>query len=376
MPVVNVNLGQRKYPIVIGTNVLSQLGKLLIGQLGKSRLFVFYDAQVYALHSRLIKLNLKGVKCSVVEMVVPVGERSKSAAVLSRIYTFLLSERIGRSDFILACGGGVTTDLIGYVAATTLRGIRWGIVSTTLLGMVDAAIGGKTGINHPYGKNLIGAFWQPSFVLCDTSFLKTLPPRQLIAGLGEVIKYGGLVGKKIIQPIEKYLSQDDLYNEKLLSRLIHFSADYKADIVTKDERESDLRMLLNLGHTFAHAFENAAGYGKLLHGEAVILGLKAAVDLSCRLKPRSAKHLADYSRIIEQMIALIPYRKITQTKTLAAMQLDKKRVGRAPRLVLLERPGRPFIITDVNPRLVSLSLENTLKIYKSEGGNYAPNLSR
>jgi 3-dehydroquinate synthase len=375
VPVINVNLGQRKYPIVIGSDVLSQLRKHLAKLVDGGRLFVFYDAHVYALHRQRIQTQLKGLKGNIQEMVVPIGERAKSAAVLSKIYAFLFDEKISRSDFILACGGGVTSDLIGYAAATTLRGIRWGIVSTTLVGMADAAIGGKTGINHPQGKNLIGAFWQPSFVLCDSSFLKTLPARHLIAGLGEVVKYGGLSGGRMLSVIEKFLAQDDLYHEKLLSKLIYLSASYKADIVTKDERESGLRMLLNLGHTFAHAVENAAGYGKVLHGEAVILGLLVAVQLSCQLKPRRAKHLADYSRIINQMVHLIPYRKISCEKALTAMQLDKKRTGTAHRFVLLDKPGRAFIACDVSPRLIKSSLENMLNVYKIEGGMDAPNLS-
>ncbi len=376
MPVVNINLGQRTYPVIIGPNVLRRFGWKQLGLVRGGRLFVLYDAQVYALHAARIESQLKSSPHPMVEMVVPMGERSKSPTVLDKIYAFLFDEGLSRSDFILACGGGVTSDLVGYAAATALRGVRWGIVSTTLLGMVDAAIGGKTGINHPRGKNLIGSFWQPAFVLCDTSFLKTLPVRQLIAGLGEVTKYGGLIGGKMLALIDKYFVQNDIYHEKLLSELIYFSASYKANIVVKDERESGLRMLLNLGHTFSHAIENAAGYGKLLHGEAVILGLLAAVEMSCRLKPQRTKHLADYGRIINQMICLIPYRKINYEKTLTAMQLDKKRAGTVHRFVLLDKPGHPFIADNINLRLVALSLESALKAYKSEGGRCVPNPDR
>ncbi len=376
MPIISVNLRLRRYPIIVGTDVLPHLRRELSRPGRDGRLFVFYDAHVYALHRQRIRAQLRGLGGNFGEMVVPVGERAKSAAVLNGIYAFLLDEKISRSDYILACGGGVTTDLVGYVAATTLRGISWGIVSTTLLGMADAAIGGKTGINHARGKNLIGSFWQPTFVLCDTGFLKTLPARQLIAGLGEVVKYGGLSGNKMLAVVEKYLAQDDLYHEKLLSRLIHLSASHKAAVVAQDEREEGLRMLLNLGHTFAHGVENAAGYGRLLHGEAVILGLLAAVELSCLLKPPRAKHLADYSRIIYQMVRLMPYRKVSCEKALAAMQLDKKRAGQAQRFVLLDKPGRAFVAGDINPRLIILSIENALNVYKTEGGMDAPNLSR
>jgi len=374
MSIINVNLGQRTYPIVVGHDLLSQLEKYLRRHVAEGRLFVFYDAQVYALHSQRLKSQLKRHKYHTVEMVIPVGEKSKSTSVLNKIYTFLFNEKISRSDFILACGGGVTSDLVGFAAATAMRGIRWGIVSTTLLGMVDAAIGGKTGINHPCGKNLIGAFWQPSFVFCDIGFLNTLPPRHLLAGLGEVVKYGGLVGAKMLRIIDEYLSGNDFYDERVLRKLVYLSASYKADVVTKDERESGPRMILNLGHTFAHAIENAVGYGKLLHGEAVILGLLAAVELSCLLKPKRAEHLSDYRRIIEQVVGFIPHRKISFEKAMAAMQLDKKRVGAKQRFVLLEMPGQPSIAGSVSAKLVAASLKKTLMIYESEGGKHASNL--
>jgi len=230
-----------------------------------------------------------------IEMVIPSGEKSKSVSTLNKLYDFLLNEKISRQDFIIVCGGGVTSDLVGYASATTLRGIKWGIVATTLLSMVDASIGGKTGINHQAGKNVIGAFWQPSFVYSDTYFLKTLPFRELVAGYGEILKYGGLIGKRMLTKIEKYRARNDFYQDKTL---IGMSAEYKANIVSKDEREENLRMRLNLGHTFAHAIETSTGYGKLLHGEAVILGLLAAVELSNLVNPESIQPLKYYKKLI------------------------------------------------------------------------------
>ncbi len=376
MHVVRVNLGQRTYPIKIGSDILSQLGRHVKRHVGEGRIFVFYDAQVFALYGRYITAQLKRFGIDAVEMIIPRGERAKSATVLNKIYDFLLSEKVSRSDFILACGGGVTSDLVGYAAATTLRGMQWGIVATTLIGMVDAAVGGKTGINHAKGKNLIGAFWQPSFVFCDTRLLRTLPSRELIAGLGEVIKYGGLIGPKVIDGLDEYLIGPDLYNERLLSKLIYFCASYKADVVAKDERESGLRLFLNLGHTFAHAIENAVGYGRLLHGEAVTLGLMAAVELSCVLNPQRGKHLLDYGRIIELMTHFIPYRRISLERILTAMQLDKKRAGAKQQFILLERPGRPFVGCNVSVKMVRASIEKMLIMYKSVGGKYAANLGR
>ncbi|MEW5994619.1 MAG: 3-dehydroquinate synthase family protein, partial [Candidatus Zixiibacteriota bacterium] len=289
---------------------------------------------------------------------------------------FLLRNRAGRSDFILACGGGVTSDLVGYAAATAMRGIRWGIVSTTLLGMVDAAIGGKTGINHRLGKNLIGAFWQPTFVLGDLSFLQTLPRREMVAGLGEILKYAGLAGGQMPAKVDRYLEQDDLYCERLLLPLIRRSVAYKAKVVAEDERETNRRAVLNLGHTFAHAIENAGRYSALLHGEAVIVGLLAAVELSCRTRPRSAKYLEPYRRLITKTMRYLPHRRISIDRVLSAMQFDKKRVGEKMRFVLLTKPGDPHISSEIAARDVEASLESALKVYQSYGGRHAPHTDR
>jgi 3-dehydroquinate synthase len=351
--------------------VLHRLEPLLHKQVSQERLFVFYDARFYALHGRRVQSQLRRFRRRTVEMVIPSGEKSKSAAVLNKLYAFLLNEKISRTDFILACGGGMTSDLAGYAAATTLRGIRWGIVSTTLLGMVDAAIGGKTGINHAVGKNLIGAFWQPSFVVCDTNFLATLPRREFIAGLGEMVKYGGLIGPRMLRLLERYLSGPDLLDSRLLPQLVFHAVSYKARIVADDEREAGRRMFLNLGHTFAHAIEHAVGYGQLLHGEAVMLGLHMATELSCLLQPSRRRRLEDYQRIIERLMRLIPYRNLTPPKIKEAMQLDKKRAGLRQRFVLLDRPGRPVITERVSTKPVTASIKKTLDVYQAIGGTNA-----
>ncbi len=373
MMTIDVKLKPNSYPIVIGPGALRRLRQFLARHTGKGRVFVFYDAQVFALYARQIRARLKGLKTPGEEMVIPVGEKSKLAAVAARLHDFLLSHEISRSDFILACGGGVTSDLVGYVAATILRGVPWGVVSTTLLGMTDAAIGGKTGINHRRGKNLIGCFWQPSFVLCDSNFLGTLPDRQLIAGLGEVAKYCGLCGNKMLTVMEDLLSGGNLLDKRLLSQLIEMSAGYKARVVTRDERETGPRLFLNLGHTFAHAVEHATGYDRLLHGETVILGLVAAIELSTRMRPVRAKLLMRYGRLIKRMVRLVPCRRIDYERTLTAMRLDKKRIGKTPRLVLLDRPGRPRVADNVSRRMIEQSVQHMLQVYQSEGGRDAPN---
>jgi len=365
MKKISVRLKDRDYPISCGSG---QWEKELLLQAKrrtdkKARIFLIYDAKVFALYGRQISKVIKrsGIKYN--ELVLPAGERTKSASQLNRVYSYLLSNKITRNDFLLACGGGVTSDFTGYVAATILRGVKWGVISTTLLGMVDAAIGGKTGINHKEGKNLIGAFWQPSFVICDTIFINTLSQRLVVAGLGEVVKYAGLIGKSMTDLLNRYLKNGDIYNHKYLTQLVYKSAQYKAEIVARDEREGNLRMVLNLGHTFGHAIEKSLGYGKLQHGEAVILGLLGAVELSERSKKRRISSLIEYKEIINRFIGLIPRYRIDIDNVIAHMGIDKKRRGNQQLFVLLDKPGKP-IISDVKKNLIKPSLNAVLKEYE------------
>jgi 3-dehydroquinate synthase len=373
MTVIKVHLDKRSYPVVIGTNTLHRLGRLAKKQISQGRVFIIYDAQVFALYSESLNAVFDELGVDVIETNLPEGERAKSDRVARRLYEWLITNQVSRDDFILACGGGVTSDLTGYVAATILRGVSWGVASTTLLGMVDAAIGGKTGINHRKGKNLVGAFWQPSFVVCDMGFLPTLSHRQMLAGMGETVKYAGLIGETMIGVVKRHLASEDMYNSMTLSRLVRMSVRYKASIVSQDEREERRRMVLNLGHTFAHALEHAVGYGKLLHGETVILGLYAAAELSCLLKPARVKNLVAYKTILRRLIAMLPRRKVQKERLLEAMALDKKRTGQKLKFVLLDRPGKPFITSDVPMELIEKSADKMLKVYSSEGGSIASN---
>lgn len=374
MPRLSVKLNNNHYPIIVGGNQANQLSSLIEKQKSAQRIFVFYDAQLYALHGDYLRSFLPGPET--LEFVLPRGERTKSQTTLHRLHDYLLSAGIARSDFILACGGGVTTDLVGFAAATVLRGVPWGAVPSTLLGMVDAAIGGKTGINSPHGKNLIGAFWQPSFVLCDTRFLNTLPPRQLVAGLGEVAKYGGLEGEVLLEPLTRLLDKGNLYDERTLSQIIARSAAAKARIVAADERDQGERMLLNLGHTFAHGIEKAAGYGRILHGEAVIIGLLAAWELSVMTGARETAKMLAYRSIIEQLLRHIPYRRVETDAVWQAMALDKKRHERTLRFVLLSRPGRAFLCDTVTSRAARKALDRSLRRYAETGGTDAKNTGR
>ncbi|MFH1687294.1 MAG: 3-dehydroquinate synthase [bacterium] len=344
-----------RYPIMVGYRILNRLSGFLAKDRRGGRVFVIYDAQVFALHGSMIAQTLADAEAEVVEITIPAGERSKSAATVARLHDFLLVQRASRDDLILAVGGGVISDLAGYVAATTLRGIGWGVISTSLLGMVDAGIGGKTGINHRYGKNLIGAFWQPRVVLCDTCFLHTLSRNDMLSGLGEVAKYAGLIGEDMPSQLADYLS-GDLYHRRRLVEMVARSAAYKAEIVGRDEREGNLRMVLNLGHSFAHGIESSAGYGRISHGQAVLAGLLAALELSRLVYPSSRRSLTEYENVLTSLAARFKWPRLTVDTIIDAMRWDKKRKGRQLRFVLLKRPGNPVVTTEVPRRSVTVAL--------------------
>ncbi|MBD3402724.1 3-dehydroquinate synthase, partial [candidate division GN15 bacterium] len=359
------------YPVVIGPDSSATLARLVERHAPDARVFAIYDAQLYALHGPRLR-QLFGLPAKRIhELVIPNGERSKSAGTVRDIQDFLLSEEIARTDLVLAVGGGVTSDTVGFAAATLYRGVRWAIVSTTLLGMVDAAIGGKTGINHPRGKNLIGAFWQPSFVLCDTGLLHTLPDRQIIAGLGEVVKSAALVGPRMIARLARYVDHGDLLDERRLGVLITESVRYKADIVKRDETERGRRMVLNLGHTFAHGIEQALGYGKLLHGEAVLIGLLAACDLSLRMGARNPRRMEEFCSVVAQFVRHIPYRQIDMDQVWEAMSYDKKRRGTRKQYILLSALGKPYVTDQVTPSQARAALKSALTQYAESRGRHA-----
>jgi 3-dehydroquinate synthase len=366
MPEIRVKLARSGYPIVVGSQILKRLPKLCREATPEGRIFVFYDANVFALHHAVVHKHLKSFGCKLVEMVLPSGERTKSRSQLRRVQDYLLAERVSRDDLVLAVGGGVLSDLVGFAAASTLRGIGWGVVPTTLLGMVDAAIGGKTGINHALGKNLIGAFWQPKFVLSDVCFLNTLPQREMISGLGEIAKYGGLIGGAMLKSITAYLATADLYHEERLTDLVTACSHYKARIVAADEREGGRRMLLNLGHTVGHAIETSLGHGRLQHGEAVILGLLAVIELSTLLEPTRGPRLAPYRTMIENFATVLPKRKLSADKIMEAMTVDKKRHGRQLRFVLLDRPGKAFIEQGLARGTVKKAVTRMIKVYREK----------
>jgi 3-dehydroquinate synthase len=249
-----------------------------------------------------------------------------------------------------------------------LRGVRWGAIPTTLVGMVDAAIGGKTGVNHPMAKNVIGAFWQPSFVYAFAPFLETLSERQLFAGVGELIKYAGLTGGHSITDMERLMAGRRNVSRKQWEAIIAGAVAYKARLVSHDERDTGVRQFLNLGHTFGHGIEQSLNYRSLLHGEAVLVGLYAALKLSSLTFKGAESRLKAYRQLVETSIGLVPYYHLDVERVLSAMQLDKKRLAGQLHLVLLKRPGNPVVYSGADVRAVRTALAEAIEFYMIHGG--------
>jgi 3-dehydroquinate synthase len=279
--------------------------------------------------------------------VLPDGERHKDWVTLNRIFDTMLQERCDRGTTVVALGGGVVGDMAGFAAAAYQRGVPFVQIPTTLLAQVDSSVGGKTGINHPLGKNMIGAFWQPQLVLADTDTLKTLPDRELRAGVAEVIKYGLIRDSDFYAWLEADVERLLARDEEALAYAIERSCKNKADVVAEDETESGVRATLNLGHTFGHAIEAGTGYGNWLHGEAVAAGMVMAAELSTRLGWLDAKAVESVRALLERAGLPVQGPKMDAGRYLDLMQVDKKVADGKLRLVLLEAIGRARIGKDV-----------------------------
>ena len=355
MQTLNVALAKRSYPIHIGRGLLTD-ASLILPHLKRKHVAIVTNTTVAPLYLAQLSDTLQAAGVRVIPIILPDGEAYKNSDTLNSIYDALLQNRCERSTTLIALGGGVIGDLTGYAAATFLRGVPFIQIPTTLLSQVDSSVGGKTGINHPLGKNMIGAFYQPQVVLADIDTLQTLPPREFSAGVAEVIKYGLIRDAQFFDWLERHMAQLMQLDESVLSEAIYRSCQNKADVVAKDEHEQGERALLNLGHTFGHAIENAMGYGVWLHGEAVAAGTMMAADLSQRMDWLSA---ADVARIKNSLLAanlpLVPP-KLGAAKYLDLMGLDKKVENGKIRLVLQQGIGRAVITSDYDADKLNASL--------------------
>jgi len=355
MQTLKVELANRSYPIHIGRNLIAD-ASLILPHLKRKHVAVVTNTTVAPLYLAKLTQTLVAADVKVIPIILPDGEAYKNTETLNTIYDVLLQNRCERSTTLIALGGGVIGDLTGYAAATYLRGVPFIQIPTTLLSQVDSSVGGKTGINHPLGKNMIGAFYQPQLVLADIDTLQTLPPREFSAGVAEVIKYGLIRDADFFDWLEVNMAKLMELDEQVLSEAIYRSCQNKADVVAKDEHEQGERALLNLGHTFGHAIENAMGYGVWLHGEAVAAGTMMAADLSQRMAWLNAN---DVARIKNSLIAAnLPINPpdLGATKYLDLMGLDKKVENGKIRLVLQQGIGKAVITSDYDAEKLAATL--------------------
>ena len=356
MQTLEVSLGDRSYPIHIGRGLLAQ-ADILLPHLKRKQVTIVSNTTVAPLYMQTLVDTLTQAGVQVIQIVLPDGEAYKNSETLNLIYDALLQNRCERSTTLIALGGGVIGDLTGYAAATYLRGVPFIQIPTTLLSQVDSSVGGKTGINHPLGKNMIGAFYQPKVVLADIDTLATLPAREFSAGVAEVIKYGLIRDADFFAWLETNMHLLMNLDERVLSYAIYRSCQNKAEVVAADEHEAGERALLNLGHTFGHAIENAMGYGVWLHGEAVAAGTMLAADLSQRLGWINQQDMGRISAIFKAAkLPLIPP-KLTVENYLALMQLDKKVADGQIRLVLQQGIGKAIMTADYDKALLNQTLE-------------------
>jgi len=344
MTTLTVELGERSYPIYIGDKLLDQSDLLKKHIPGNSALIVTNET-VAPLYLEKTQSMLAGLKNEVV--ILPDGEKYKNLEVLNQIYDGLLRNRFDRNTTIIALGGGVVGDMAGFAAASYQRGIHLLQIPTTLLSQVDSSVGGKTGVNHALGKNMIGAFYQPKAVIADTDTLDTLPERELSAGLAEIIKYGLINNAEFFGWLENNMTALLARDKNTLNHAIEISCQSKADIVAADEREGGKRALLNLGHTFGHAIENAMGYGEWLHGEAVGAGMCMAASMSNQMGWMNDEETQKTFNLIEQ--AKLPCNAPVSMSTeqfLELMSVDKKVLDGVLRLVLMKGIGQSVVTDD------------------------------
>lgn len=345
---LTVDLGERSYPIHVAPGLLDD-PQCLCPYLAGRQVMVVTNETVAPLYLERLKGGLGG-ELDVREVILPDGEHTKTLASVERIWDALLAAGFNRRCTLVALGGGVIGDMAGYAAACYQRGVAFIQVPTTLLSQVDSSVGGKTGVNHPRGKNMIGAFWQPRAVLIDTQTLDTLPARELSAGLAEVIKYGLIRDPAFLGWLEANMAGLRARDGELLSEAILRSCAIKAEVVAADETEQGARAMLNLGHTFGHAIEAHQGYGQWLHGEAVGAGMLMAATLSQQLGWLSGDDVARVARVIESAgLPLSAPAAMDAEAFLERMRLDKKNLDDRIRLVLLHRLGEACIHDETPP---------------------------
>jgi 3-dehydroquinate synthase len=356
MKTLTVDLGERSYPIFIGTNLIDR-ADLLAEYIGGQQVCIVTNDTVAKIYLPMLERALGSREFVVQSVVLPDGEQYKNLDTLNLIFDELLKSRFNRTVTVIALGGGVVGDMAGFASACYQRGVSFIQIPTTLLSMVDSSVGGKTGVNHALGKNMIGAFYQPQAVVADVAALKTLPARELSAGVAEVIKYGIICDYDFFVWLEANIDRVMAGDANALSYCIERSCDNKARVVAQDEREGGIRAILNLGHTFGHAIETAQGYGNWLHGEAVGAGMVMALDLSQRMGLICEADLARATSLIERAnLPVAAPENMSESQFIELMSVDKKVQDGRLRLVLVKQLGQAFVTSDIDRDLLSQTI--------------------
>ena len=337
---LNVDLGDRSYPIAIGRGLLDDASLLNRHIGGSGKVAIVTNTTVAPLYLDKVAAPLRAAGRDVVPIILRDGEEYKNWENLNDVFDALLANKCDRKTTLVALGGGVIGDMTGFAAATYMRGVPFVQIPTTLLAQVDSSVGGKTGINHPLGKNMIGAFYQPRAVIADTATLDTLPDRELSAGLAEVIKHGAILDAGFFDWIEANIAKLMARDHAALAHAIARSCEIKSDVVARDEREGGLRAVLNFGHTFGHAIESGLGYGEWLHGEAVACGMVLAADLSQRMGLMPSDFVARLRTLVERAGLPVQPPRLGAERYLQLMRVDKKAEAGAIRFVLIESLGK------------------------------------
>lgn len=360
MEKVKVELGANSYEIFIGENLFEEMAKFVKASNFSGKILLVTDENIFKLYGE--KISQYNFEIA----VIPPGETSKSFNEAEKLYTCAINSKLDRKSLIIALGGGVVGDLSGFVAATYLRGINFIQVPTTLLAQVDSSVGGKTAINHRLGKNLIGAFYQPKAVFIDVDTLKTLPQREIKAGLGEVVKYGVISDADFFSYLERNVEGILNGNVEVLKQIVKRSCEIKAEVVSKDEREGGLRRILNFGHTIAHAVEEQTGYKKYVHGEAVAIGMIGAALISQKLNYVDAEKVLRLKNLIERFGMYTYCEGCNVEGIYQTLFRDKKTVGGKINWVLMKDFGKVEITNEVPEKIVKEAL--TEIIHNDRGG--------
>lgn len=361
MKIINVKLQENSYPVYIGNGIFDELVQLVELKNLYKNLFIVLDKNVEKHFGTMIRHCFDAYDGKKYFYSFHAVEKSKSLEELKKIYSALIEQKFGRDTLIIAIGGGITGDLAGFATATFMRGVQVIHVPTTLIGCVDSAIGGKTAVNFNYYKNIIGSFYQPKFVLCDTRFLTTLPAAEMACGLGEIIKYAFTASKEYYNLVDKNLIAILSHDEKILEEIISHSINYKVAVVSQDEKELGLRKVLNFGHTFAHAFEKELKH-KIKHGEAVIMGITCALFLSYKMKLLSRNKLAEFLRLPSKIKLGKSLKTINHERVYQHMSADKKNIDSEINFVLIRDIGELVLDVHANKLDVIAAINSSIKL--------------